>query len=1016
MKNPKFDSTKIRYKMYKSGKRWVFAGIITTSSYFLMSTTSAFAEVDNGNANNGKPITTVINDSQKSDSSPNLDVKQTNDDAQKPVKPAENNDATPKQEETAGQPEKGSSTSDTHSEKPKENNPDQYIDQNQQDLLKQSNQGKEDSPNGDTGSKTDDKPKTQTTESGQSDPKQPAQPAKPEAEKTDDASKQAGPQLAQTRMPDENGLLDRAGFSQVNSAKHEYEENPTELPVVHLLETGKNNLLGKGVDSNYRLVAFTIDDHFKDSYTTEFVNDSASTTGKAFHLLAPATNDEGGMELHAPVYTNTNYKVEFKFKVNSGSGNFINGVKGFGIQEQQHTVVSNDNNYQTQYLSFTSATNDNDFQKKPNLSLDIGAYFYRPGNWNSKIDVNIESVSLIPETPHIVAKPQTITFNLSEVKNQTKQQILDKYKGEISEILKTAAQDSANNNNPVLSSLNPVSESDEKVNDIFGGFSVGYTAAKWGQKAAGTINIEINDDMIVGQRKDAKEEIKKARSTAQTTLDSFKNISSDKLNYYRQQIEQYAKKGDSAVDVANTKVRVDESKEDTLRNINSLTDLLTAINKANNDIDDKAEKAKQTIDSQSFLDKTDKSQSTTDVDNVVKDTKNNISNAQSKTSVDSAKSDGSKKIDEILEKVLFKNTKESEKNNLMNKSDKIRKAIKELPGINYDENQLKSDLDKIVSSGKDNIDNSNENNIKSKIDENNQNLESFFTNQKNISKANIDNAFQRSQGEIGTDRDNKIKSINDDPNLTDAEKEFFRNKLIAAADNGNKKIAQGATFKQISDSEVEVYGDLNKINNDALLQADKNQKVKSSLDYQKQVNGEIDKLSGLTRSEKDNIKRKIKEVVDKSIQDINNSQTQIEAGEIFDKNINQRYDNTIKKIKDENTHKSNEVVSQAETTLGEKVTTANNRINGMSGLTEQQKNNAKNSIGQENTKGKTAIESGDKDELDQKLNDAETAIQNIVKEQADTNQRQLQLKRKKIPVLYKILLIVLKQTLITIKP
>lgn len=285
----------------------------------------------------------------------------------------------------------------------------------------------------------------------------------------------------------------------------EYPPSPHILPTQNYIKNTDNEglLVGDEVSSRYTKLIGPGTTYEKYS----------ETSGGSRHVLRIAlypsnSVGNGGLEVTGPLYSNTNYTMEFVGRNHGDVGPMRIGYKRNVVGGESWTRLEG-NEYKTQTMKFTTSDNNHDYQINP--SEQVTAYVYRlfSEDGNRPLDARILSIKMIPNDPILKSTDKTIKFTLSEVKGMKQNEVLEKYKEKINQEVVDAIVDTNNNNNLVPVFVNDTSNN-EVINQPDQNFDTTFDGEKWGKKDSGILHVIIVDDVkapIINSIKDTDKQI-----------------------------------------------------------------------------------------------------------------------------------------------------------------------------------------------------------------------------------------------------------------------------------------------------------------------------------------------------------------------------------------------------------------------------------------------------------------------------------------------------------------------------
>ncbi|MBB1079596.1 DUF1542 domain-containing protein, partial [Limosilactobacillus sp. STM2_1] len=296
--------------------------------------------------------------------------------------------------------------------------------------------------------------------------------------------------------------------------------------------------------------------------------------------------------------------------------------------------------------------------------------------------------------------------------------------------------------------------------------------------------------------------------------------------------------------------------EDAKGNLNGIANLHHGQAVAKSNLNDDAEKAKQTIDAQPDLTPEQKQAAKDDVDKAAKTANDAIDKATTTDDVDKATNDGLTNIDKAAAKAAVQNA-------LNAKTAEIKDASSltndERTNLEQKAQKFADDAFAAIDAAKDVP------TVDASRDEGIANINGVevptASPAKNAANHAIDDALKA-----------KIDEINKADNLTEPEKDALKKEANDRADKAKDNIAKATTDADVTKATTDGVNDIADVKVPSLEDAKKNA-IDIINDTLKQKNVEIDGATNLTDPEKDALKKEAKDAADDAISKINDAKT-----------------------------------------------------------------------------------------------------------------------------------------------
>ncbi|PQF25878.1 WxL domain-containing protein [Enterococcus mundtii] len=297
-------------------------------------------------------------------------------------------------------------------------------------------------------------------------------------------------------LPEETQGIPGKGAASFKSEKNATTiENPDYLPIVHLVkDTESGVLVASEIDTSYGIFLYPT------TIMTKSPDNNNILGNQALQFIS-TTGGERGVELSAPLYSNTNYTMQVRGRLSNPSLGEMSPSSPvrYGVKTGHTEIYASDftQSYSNRAISFTSNNRFHNYQTIPSERTIF--YLYDRSSNQGGFWSRVTFVRMIPNTPMIsFVGDSYLDVNLSEVIGKTNEQIVEDFSKEIEEKLKTIAVDSNNNNNIISSvDIESIEDSFKVVCRNSKEIKVNTKAAKWGEVGLNSFTINIIDDTIL---------------------------------------------------------------------------------------------------------------------------------------------------------------------------------------------------------------------------------------------------------------------------------------------------------------------------------------------------------------------------------------------------------------------------------------------------------------------------------------------------------------------------------------
>ncbi|HES9231299.1 TPA: DUF1542 domain-containing protein, partial [Streptococcus pyogenes] len=348
------------------------------------------------------------------------------------------------------------------------------------------------------------------------------------------------------------GVAVPTAFSQSNGVMvvkaAEVSEEVSKLPTVSFVkqnpegsDTSKRVLWGPEVDKTYSK-------HAAGSDQRKYYDNDVKAPVLRVGILGSSTN--GGVEISAPVYSNTNYTLRVNL---AHQMTWVRlGYKG-AVKTGEYYEKTKSNKLYTHEMRLVTSNKKHVYQGEGSEGK-LTMYVYRDNRVDGKNNsaAIIKDAILVPDTPKLVPQNKELELKLSKVENKSIQSIVNEIP-EVSKILDSLVTDSAHFNNPVKSTWSKIDNPDKVITTVDDSFVLNYTAEKWGQNTSGKVTVRLIEDRDykkdIDLAKQSLLDIKK-KTIKQIDLDNW--LSDDEKRDQTSEVERTYTEGESEINKAKT--------------------------------------------------------------------------------------------------------------------------------------------------------------------------------------------------------------------------------------------------------------------------------------------------------------------------------------------------------------------------------------------------------------------------------------------------------------------------------
>ncbi|MDM7882285.1 DUF1542 domain-containing protein [Staphylococcus borealis] len=425
----------------------------------------------------------------------------------------------------------------------------------------------------------------------------------------------------------------------------------------------------------------------------------------------------------------------------------------------------------------------------------------------------------------------------------------------------------------------------------------------------------------VVKKAEAKQAIDEAVTAKKAEIDQNQEATKEEKDAAKAKVDEEATKAKQSIDNSTTNETVDQAKTQGVNTITSIQPEIVKKSEAKRTIDEVAKAKKQAIDNNTNATQEEKDVAKTKVDEEVTKAMSAIDQATTNDGVDQAKNNGQTAITPIEPETV-------KKPEAKNAIDEVAKAKKELidqtPNATKEEKDAaKAKVDEEVTKAKKTIEQASTNSDVDQVkDKGTNSINSVVVEvvKKDTAKQAIDELVKAKKSEIDNNK-----------NATKEEKDAAKAKVDEEAKKAKDNIDQGTTNNEVDQAKNSSSDIIKKIQPETTKKTVAKQTL---LDQAKAKKAEIEKNNNATKEEKDAAKAEVDKIIDKVNKAIDNANTNDDVDKVrvnFTSKINEVKIKIVKK-------------PQAKKNILERARKQKAKIDNLNGLTDEQKNKAKNMI------------------------------------------------------------------------
>src|SRR5699024_8279253 len=376
-----------------------------------------------------------------------------------------------------------------------------------------------------------------------------------------------------------------------------------------------------------------------------------------------------------------------------------------------------------------------------------------------------------------------------------------------------------------------------------------------------------NNNTNLNAAKDrAEEALEEDVAKAKDAIDNLSNLNKEEKDAAKDAIDNALEKGKEAIQKGSSPDEVTDAKNEASDQITSIVEdaTLTDTQKVAKDaLDNAATDAKNAIDNLPNLSKEEKDAAKEAIDQATKAGKDAIDGAKTPEEVNETKQDTLTNIDKIVEDAQLADAKQGATEELQAKADGLKDKIDQLTGVSEAEKDAaKKAIDDAVEKSSNAIQDAKDipaveeelNKVKTQLDE-------IFNAIEVENSENLEQAKDKAKDELEKGAEDAKKEIDDLPNLTDEEKQDAKDAIDEAVQQGKDNIDNAKSPGDITDEKNNTIDKIDKEVDKAKLQDAKNAAVEELKVKAESTKDAIDKLTGVSKKEKDAAKKAVDEAL-----------------------------------------------------------------------------------------------------------------------------------------------------------
>lgn len=510
------------------------------------------------------------------------------------------------------------------------------------------------------------------------------------------------------------------------------------------------------------------------------------------------------------------------------------------------------------------------------------------------------------------------------------------------------------------------------------------------QESQDQIDTIVDDAILIDAQREANKQLDKDAKNAKSEIDKLDYLTDKAKQAAKDKIDETISTGKDAIKNAKTPEEVTSEKQTALDTIQKTVDqakLTDAKAKATEELNPKAASTKDAIADLTGVNKQDKQKAQAAIDKALSAANKAVKDAKDIPTVEQATQDGKEEMDKVYNTIakeseaFIKTEKDKAIEEIEKDAEDAKNAIDDLDNLTDKEKEAAKDaIDDALDKAKDAIENTDSpSDIQSEKDKVKDKIEEIVEDAKlNDEKSSANKELKEKADDIK----NKIDTL---PSLKEEEKEALKeevNKVFDQATNDINKSKNSSDIQDVLDKGKSALDDIyDKVNANNKVIVDTI--IKELETTAKDAKDKIDQLENLTDDEKQAAKDRIDETLEEAKDAVNKAETSKELDKVQNKatdSINQIVEDAT--LLDTKLDAKNELEAKADS--------VKEKIDSLSGLTDEEKAKAKQAIDDIlNNVKKTIDEAKDTIAITDALNKGKSNMDDILKNAEENSKTNL---------------------------
>ncbi|KEK31980.1 GA module family protein [Staphylococcus aureus LysK 1 2010] len=380
-------------------------------------------------------------------------------------------------------------------------------------------------------------------------------------------------------------------------------------------------------------------------------------------------------------------------------------------------------------------------------------------------------------------------------------------------------------------------------------------------QTAGNHAIEqVHANEIPKAKIDANKDVDKQVQALIDEIDRNPNLTDKEKQALKDRINQILQQGHNGINNAMTKEEIEQAKAQLAQALQDIKDLVKAKEDAKQDVDKQVQALIDEIDQNPNLTDKEKQALKDRINQILQQGHNGINNAMTKEEIEQAKAQLAQALQDIKDLVK---AKEDAKNDIDKRVQALIDEIDQNPNLTDKEKQaLKDRINQILQQGHNDINNAM---TKEAIEQAKERLAQALQDIKDLVKAKED-----AKNDIDKRVQALIDEIDQNPNLTDKEKQALKDRINQILQQGHNDINNALTKEEIEQAKAQLAQALQDIKDLVKAKEDAKNAIKALANAKRdQINSNPD----LTPEQKAKALKEIDEAEKRALQNVENAQT-----------------------------------------------------------------------------------------------------------------------------------------------